>query len=595
VTNVKRAFDESSRSKPRVCRVHPAVASLLRALPALLLFSVLLNLSGTAPRAETPPEKLDLLLEGREICYDEWGLIVLNPSPVCVDTASVHKLDNGRDTAKLEGWYWLGVWLRSHTPGLKPWDRERRLTFDEVLRLLEPNRDGVFHRHPRQVPWSDPWDEDAGMSRDQLIPLIAAMGVWGKHAELRRLWNALPEDLLGKHAFNGSWLNVLGQPGSNCTELRSTACRAGSECSDQERTQNCSLEQGDCAAAEAKYHACQATNIFSGDLIGPDVVNLYWRATDVNPMAVFPGNTPVQGGMTGEQQLMIKAYTRIAEASVARVDTEADRDTVEPDLNLIVQLLMAKLKFATPISEAAAFQYAHLRPLSYGSWLGAYYQLYGESGHEGMVERIKAGIKAGWRPDVSVLNGVIRWYHRPALGGNPQLATLYGPIIDRYLGGTPDPVVTAMPSNATPQADDLTPQADDLALMESRAADFASFYWIHVANENAEAIKYLSETYADKVEYYGKRLARGTIIAEKRRFIERWPDRNYRPRWNDTKITCEPISRQCTIEGIADFDAKNVARKRHESGRFRYSMRIEFIEDQVRIVAESSEVIERAK
>ena len=249
---------------------------------------------------------------------------------------------------------------------------------------------------------------------------------------------------------------------------------------------------------------------------------------------------------------------------------------------------MAKLKFATPIGEAAALQYAHLRPLSYGSWLGAYYKQYGsEIGNEKVADRMNAGIEAGWRPDVSVLNGVIRWYHRPGLGGNPQLATLYGPIIDRYLSGTPGPLA-ATPLNATSQT-------DDLALMEGRAADFASFYWVHVANENAEAIKYLSKTYADVVDYYGKRLAKAAIIAEKRRFVERWPDRNYRPRWNDTKITCEPTTRQCTINGIADFVAKNVARKRQESGTLRYSIRIEFIEDQMRIVAESSEVIARAK
>jgi hypothetical protein len=139
------------------------------------------------------------------------------------------------------------------------------------------------------------------------------------------------------------------------------------------------------------------------------------------------------------------------------------------------------------------------------------------------------------------------------------------------------------------------PQADDIAEMERRAADFASFYWIHVANENAEAIKYLSETYADSVEYYGKRVSKSKVIAEKRRFVERWPDRNYRPRWQDAKITCEPASRQCAIEGIADFEAKSVTRGRKESGTFRYSMRILFVESDTRIVAANSEVIARSK
>jgi hypothetical protein len=553
----------------------------------VLLLALLLLTPGKMARSETPPAELAHLLEGRDIC--ERGLIVLNPSPVCEDTPAVHKLDDGRETAKLEGWYWFGVWLRSHTPGLKAWEHERKLSFDEVLRLLEPDQDGVFYRHPTLAPWKDPWNEETGTSSDQIIPLIAAMGVWEKHTELHRLWNALPEDLLGRHAFNGSWLNVLGQPGSNCGEIRSAMCGRGSDCSLPDGPEHCKQADGHCAAAEAKYRACQATNLFSGDLIGPDVVNLFWRATNVNPLSVIPGNTPVQGGMVGEQQLMIKTYMRIAEASVAMADAQLDRDTVDPDLNLIVQLLMARLRFSTPVSEAAALQYAHSRPLTNGSWLRAYYKLYGsDTSAQKMVERMNAGIEAGWRPDVSALNGVLRWYHRPEIGGNPQLATLYGPVIDRYFGGTSSPVATTMPP--TP-----APEADDIAEMERKAADFSSFYWIHVANENAEALKYLSEAYADSVEYYGKQVSKSKVIAEKRRFVERWPDRNYRPRWQDAKIICEAASQQCTIEGIADFEAKSVARGRKESGAFRYSMRIQLLENHTRIIAEKSEVIARSK
>jgi hypothetical protein len=396
------------------------------------------------------------------------------------------------------------------------------------------------------------------------------MGVWGKHAELRRLWNALPEDLLGKHAFNGSWLNVLGQPGSNCTELRRLDCSVGGSCS-------------------AKYQACQATNIFSGDLIGPDIVNLFLRATNVNPLTVLPGNTPVQGGIVGEQQLMIKAYSRIAEASFAGEDARQDKDTVDADLNLIVQLLMAKLRFASPMSEAAALQYAAHRPPSYGSWLEAYYRAYGnDAGDDEIRKQIDSGIESGWVADVSVVNGVLRWYHRTGLGGNPQLAILYEPIIERYLGDVTSLLGTSQPALPGSRTDDLT-------LIENRAADFASFYWIHIANENEDAIKYLSETYADEVNYYGRRVSKAAVIADKRRFVQRWPERNYQPRWVDTNINCRARSQECTIEGVADFEANNSARGRRESGAFQYAMEIKFIGDRVNIVAESSEVIERSK
>jgi len=126
-----------------------------------------------------------------------------------------------------------------------------------------------------------------------------------------------------------------------------------------------------------------------------------------------------------------------------------------------------------------------------------------------------------------------------------------------------------------------------------RAADFASFYWAHIANENEEAIQFLSSAYTDSVDYYGRRTAKQTVIAEKRRFVQRWPERNYRPRSNDTSITCEAQNQQCTIQGIADFAAKNAARGKQERGSFHYTITVKLVDGSFRIVAENSNVVDR--
>jgi len=133
------------------------------------------------------------------IYYDNDGLIV-------------HRGTDGGDTAQREGWYWFGVWIRQHVLG-DPWAVQRKLTFDRVLLLLEPAKDGIFYRHPKLPPWNNPFDKTFGFSRDQMIPLVAAMGVWGFTEPLRRLWNALPQDPLGgtKHSFNGNWETLLGK------------------------------------------------------------------------------------------------------------------------------------------------------------------------------------------------------------------------------------------------------------------------------------------------------------------------------------------------------------------------------------------------
>src|SRR5262249_35845972 len=119
----------------------------------------------------------------------------IDPKPIWYDRDGliVHANNDGGDTAQREGWYWFGIWVREHV--LKnPWPIKRSLAFADVLRLLEPAKDGVFYRHPKLPPWNNPFDKAFGFSRDQMVPLVAAMGLWGFETELRRLWNALPQD-----------------------------------------------------------------------------------------------------------------------------------------------------------------------------------------------------------------------------------------------------------------------------------------------------------------------------------------------------------------------------------------------------------------
>jgi hypothetical protein len=89
---------------------------------------------------------LDDRLQGQNhlppIFYDQYGLIV-------------HKGLDGGDTSQREGWYWFGVWIREHVLN-NPWTVPRRLGIVDVFKLLEPNTNGVFYRHPKLPPWNNP-------------------------------------------------------------------------------------------------------------------------------------------------------------------------------------------------------------------------------------------------------------------------------------------------------------------------------------------------------------------------------------------------------------------------------------------------------
>lgn len=168
-------------------------------------------------------------------------------------------------------------------------------------------------------------------------------------------------------------------------------------------------------------------------------MNLFSRALNQDPLTVnfdnllpfliIPYQGVSKGGIDGELELLINTHLRVGRAN-------DDHDDTGDDLNHIVQLLIAKLRYPSLISDNATQEYMNQRAHSFGSFLGAYYAHYGDDMTD-YKKRIIEGIAAGWRPDVSAPAGAVRWYHRPNSVDdghpNPQLSTLYSAIIDRLL------------------------------------------------------------------------------------------------------------------------------------------------------------------
>ena len=509
----------------------------MRSTKLMVLVALSLVLSPSIALAERAPTDGGIL-------YDEDGLIVHRFSAA----EEAEGNTGGGDTAQREGWYWLGVWIRQNTPGMAPWIPTRKLNFDQVLALLEPNHDGIIFRHPKQPKFNKPFDKEYGTSRDQLLPLMAAMGVWGKHETLKRVWDALPESLAGKHAFNGNWRNFLGQDGQDCTAIKKRGCDATANCSLKTDSRDCSLrvdtrncslkvDNRDCSlqvdtrscgrevcvlgvcgtvndpfcesakgaqnaiyagnkaacesgkstqnvAYKVEHDACEAakgtqnaayagekakcesdkatqnlfykgekdacevgktsaklacegqkaadqmlcgiTNVFSGDIIGPSMVNLVRRAlaeNPINPISAIYIPPIDRDGLSGDTELVINSRLRVSAGE--------NRDETD-DLNHIVALVISELIFPSPLSKGATRLYVDNRPHSYGSYLGSYRKQFGDDETD-MENRIKRGIESGWRPDTSAAMGSVRWYHRKAAGANPQLAELFEPIIAHFL------------------------------------------------------------------------------------------------------------------------------------------------------------------
>jgi hypothetical protein len=109
---------------------------------------------------------------------DKYGLIVQGDG-------------DGGDTAQREGFVWFGLFLRRTKLGLEdPSYVDLKLSFQDTISLLEINRSGEFRRHPDPSQGGGRHSDPKNFSRDQQIPIVAALGVWRLREPLERLWEA---------------------------------------------------------------------------------------------------------------------------------------------------------------------------------------------------------------------------------------------------------------------------------------------------------------------------------------------------------------------------------------------------------------------
>jgi len=97
--------------------------------------------------------------------------------------------------------------------------------------------------------------------------------------------------------------------------------------------------------------------------------------------------------------------------------------------------------------------------------------------------------------------------------------------------------------------------------------------------------------YAPTVLFHGRRVSVKTLMGEKRRFVQRWPERDYRYRPDTMEVSCDTDGRLCSVQSLFDFTASNPARHLHSRGVGRHELVIGFSEDRPAIVAETSEVL----
>jgi hypothetical protein len=159
-----------------------------------------------------------------------------------------------------------------------------------------------------------------------------------------------------------------------------------------------------------------------------------------------------------------------------------------------------------------------------------------------------------------------------------------------------DPRSTAGIERPRGVEDDRRPDRGRLAAREDAARDLVHDYLDHWSAPNPLTLAGSVDFYAPSVIFHGRAMSARALLEEKRRFVQRWPERRYRPRPETTGVACGPNGDTCTVRSVFDFTATDPERGRRSQGVATLELVVSFREDERPVItAENSLVHGRSR
>jgi hypothetical protein len=125
--------------------------------------------------------------------------------------------------------------------------------------------------------------------------------------------------------------------------------------------------------------------------------------------------------------------------------------------------------------------------------------------------------------------------------------------------------------------------------LDERAASFIAARISSWSSASAADLPAFVDAYADRVLYYGSLKSRELVLQDKRRFLERWPERRYEPRLSSITAQCK--ADMCWVSGLVDWRARSAARAASASGMAHFEYELIVSDGAFRILSESSSVV----
>jgi hypothetical protein len=127
------------------------------------------------------------------------------------------------------------------------------------------------------------------------------------------------------------------------------------------------------------------------------------------------------------------------------------------------------------------------------------------------------------------------------------------------------------------------------------AQDFAIAYLAFWSAPNVITLDATPDFYAPRVLFHGRQMSARALFEEKRRFVQRWPLRDYRPQPETMRAACDPAPPICTVRTLFAFTALSPRTGKRSQGTALLQLGISFATGEPMIVFESSQVTSRAR
>jgi hypothetical protein len=145
-----------------------------------------------------------------------------------------------------------------------------------------------------------------------------------------------------------------------------------------------------------------------------------------------------------------------------------------------------------------------------------------------------------------------------------------------------------VPRSAAAPTED--PSETEQQVAEHLFADYLS-YWSGVSMVSPEDV---GRYYSFPIQFYGRRIVSpDELISEKRRFILRWPERDYSAVPGTLRSSCDSDAPICQVSGLFSFSANDPRRGRSSAGTGQLELGVLVDGSSGKIISENSRVVSR--